>query len=130
MQILDARTGNVRVPPPRPRCTCYAAFTLSGFDDQERNLTFVKTAFQVLKLKFLAPWQLESTFIQAFHSVPGCQTCMCKRGISHSIMQAMREREFIAQWQEASDQRDTQSRMLDLVYCKKRHHANLRWSSL
>jgi len=22
-----------------------AAFTLSGFDDQERNLTFVKTAF-------------------------------------------------------------------------------------
>jgi len=24
-----------------------AAFTLSGFDDQERNLTFVKTAFQV-----------------------------------------------------------------------------------
>jgi len=30
-----------------------AAFTLSGFDDQERNLTFVKTAFQVLLLKFL-----------------------------------------------------------------------------
>jgi len=29
------------------------AFTLSGFDDQERNLTFVKTTFQVLKLKFL-----------------------------------------------------------------------------
>jgi len=25
-----------------------AAFTHSGFDDQERNLTFVKTAFQVL----------------------------------------------------------------------------------
>jgi len=25
-----------------------------GFDNQERNLTFVKTAFQVLKLKFLA----------------------------------------------------------------------------
>jgi len=30
-----------------------ASFTLSGFDNQERNLTFVKTAFQVLKLKFL-----------------------------------------------------------------------------
>jgi len=30
-----------------------AAFTLSGFDDQERNLTFVKTAFQILKLNFL-----------------------------------------------------------------------------
>jgi len=32
----------------------YAAFTLSGFDNQEQNITFVKTAFQVLKLKFLA----------------------------------------------------------------------------
>jgi len=30
------------------------AFPLSGFDDQERNLTFVKTAFQDLKLKFRA----------------------------------------------------------------------------
>jgi len=29
-----------------------AAFTLNSFDDQERNLTFVKTNFQVLKLKF------------------------------------------------------------------------------
>jgi len=63
------------------------------------NLTFVKTTFQVLKLKFLAcsmkqafyllrkltiarDWQQENTFLQAFHSVPGCQTCMCKRGIS------------------------------------------------
>jgi len=27
----------------------YAAFTLNDFDKQERNLTFVKTAFQVLK---------------------------------------------------------------------------------
>jgi len=76
-----------------------AAFTLSGFDNQERNLTFVKRAFHVLKLKFLTSsmkqafyvlhkqnivraWQQESTFLQAFHSVPGCQTCMCKRGIS------------------------------------------------
>jgi len=31
----------------------YAAFTHNGFDDQEQNLTFVKTAFQVLKLKSL-----------------------------------------------------------------------------
>jgi len=31
-----------------------AAFTLSGFDDQERNLTIVKTVFQVLILEFLA----------------------------------------------------------------------------
>jgi len=29
-------------------------FTLKGFDDQERNLTFVKTNFQVLKLTFHA----------------------------------------------------------------------------
>jgi len=29
----------------------YAAFTLSGFDDQEQNLTSMKTDFQVLKLK-------------------------------------------------------------------------------
>jgi len=27
----------------------YAAFTLNDFDDQERNLTFVKTDFQVFK---------------------------------------------------------------------------------
>jgi len=31
-----------------------AVFTHSGFDDQERNLTFVKTAFQDLKSRFLA----------------------------------------------------------------------------
>jgi len=40
-----------------------AAFTLSGFDDQERNLAFVKTAFQVLKLKFLALLYEASFFI-------------------------------------------------------------------
>jgi len=32
----------------------YVAFTLNGFDDQERNLTFGKTEIQVLKLKFHA----------------------------------------------------------------------------
>jgi len=31
-----------------------AAFTLNGFDNQEWNLTFVKTNFQVLKLKLHA----------------------------------------------------------------------------
>jgi len=31
----------------------YAAFTLNGFDDQERNLTFVKTDFQVLNPNFM-----------------------------------------------------------------------------
>jgi len=77
----------------------YTAFILDGFDDQERNLMFVKTGFQVLKLKFLAynmkqafyllhnqkiarAYQQENTFKQAFRSVSGCQTCMCKRGIS------------------------------------------------
>jgi len=32
----------------------YAVFALNGFDDQERNPTFVKTYFQVLKHKFYA----------------------------------------------------------------------------
>jgi len=71
---------------------------LNDFDDQEQNLMFVKTDFQVLKLKFHAwnfkqafyplhklyiawPWQPENIIIQAFRSVTGCQTCMCKRGI-------------------------------------------------
>jgi len=40
----------------------YVAFTLNGFDDQERNLTFVKTNFQVLTLKFYA-----CIFKQAFY---------------------------------------------------------------
>jgi len=31
----------------------YFAFTLNDFDDLERNLTFVKTDFQVLKLNFI-----------------------------------------------------------------------------
>jgi len=31
----------------------YAAFILNGFDDQERNLMFVKTDFQVLNLNFM-----------------------------------------------------------------------------
>jgi len=34
-----------------PYCTS-AAFTLNGFDDQERNITFLKTDSQVLQLKF------------------------------------------------------------------------------
>jgi len=34
--------------------TTNAAFTLNGFDDQERNLCFAKTDFQVIKHKFLA----------------------------------------------------------------------------
>jgi len=72
---------------------------LNGFDDEERNLTFVKTTFQVLKLKFLvcslkqksflfssqtkycASLVTRKYFLQAFRSVSGCQTCMCKRDI-------------------------------------------------
>jgi len=63
---------------------------------------FTKTDFQVLKFKFLAysmqqafypfykqnialAWRQENTFIQAFCSVTGCQTCMYKRGINESI---------------------------------------------
>jgi len=37
-----------------PHHLSYAAFVLNGFEDQERNLTFVKTDFQVSKLKFYA----------------------------------------------------------------------------
>jgi len=40
----------------------YAAFTLNGFDNQERNLMFVKMYFQFLKLKFHA-----CNFQQAFY---------------------------------------------------------------
>jgi len=75
-----------------------AAFTLMGFDNQERNLMFVKTDFQVSKLIFHACnfqqafytlhklyiawlWEHKNTFIQVFLSVHGCQTCMCKRSI-------------------------------------------------
>jgi len=36
----------------------HAAFTLSGFDNQERNLTFVKTAFHVLKTTRNETWRL------------------------------------------------------------------------
>jgi len=76
----------------------FVAFTLSGFDNQERNLMFMKTASPILKLKFLAcsmkrafyplhkqnitrAWQQENAFTQAFRSVPDCQVCMCKRGV-------------------------------------------------
>jgi len=42
----------------------YDTFTINGFDDQERKLTFVKTDFRVLKLKFRA-----CNFKQAFYSL-------------------------------------------------------------
>jgi len=41
-----------------------AVFTLNHFDDQERNLTFVKSDFQVFKLKFHA-----CNIKQAFYSL-------------------------------------------------------------
>jgi len=75
----------------------YAAFIL-----QERNLIFTKTDFLLIKHKFHAcsmkqalyplqklniarACQHENTFIQVFCSVPGCQTCMCKRSISLTL---------------------------------------------
>jgi len=45
-----------------PETLNYDAFTLNGFNDQERNMKFVKTNFQVLKLKFHA-----CSFKQAFY---------------------------------------------------------------
>jgi len=42
----------------------------------------MKQAFYPLhKLNIARAWQ-ESTYVQAFFSVSGCQTCMCKRGIN------------------------------------------------
>jgi len=62
------------------------------------NLTFVKADFQVLKVKFHAynfkqafyflykrysvTLTTRKSFYTGFRSLPGCQTCMCKRGIS------------------------------------------------
>jgi len=79
-------------PSPREwaRVAPYTAFTLNGFDDQEQNLTFVETDFQVLKLKLYVCnfkqtfyplhnlyiawlWQHRNTFIKAFRSIPSCQ---------------------------------------------------------
>jgi len=40
-----------------PEVEPYASFTLKGFDDQERNLTFVKTDFRVLNAAFDFPLQ-------------------------------------------------------------------------
>jgi len=48
----------------REQIMSYAAFTLNGFDDQARNLTSVKTDFQVLKLQFHA-----CNFKQAFYTL-------------------------------------------------------------
>jgi len=58
MQIYYAKTKEIYLLALQcftiPKSKAYTAFTLTGFDDQERNLTFVKTNFQVLKFKFLA----------------------------------------------------------------------------
>jgi len=45
-------TGIHRITTIIPELKPYAAFTFNIFDDQERNLTIVKTNFKVLKLKF------------------------------------------------------------------------------
>jgi len=77
----------------------YTAFRLNGFDDQEKP-DVCENSFPSFKIKisclqyeasFLSTAQTKYcaslttrkyTFWQAFCSVPGCQTCMCKRGIS------------------------------------------------
>jgi len=45
------------------------AFTLNSFDDQERNVMYMKTDFQVLKLKFHA-----CNFKQTFYPLPELYT--------------------------------------------------------
>jgi len=37
------------------------------------------------KLNIARAEQQESNFLQAFRYVPGCQTCMCKRGIRLAV---------------------------------------------
>jgi len=44
-------------------------------------LNFKQAFYSLCKLCVAWLWQHKNTFVQAFHSVPGCQTCMCKRGI-------------------------------------------------
>jgi len=50
----------------------------------------MKQAFYPLhKQNLERAWQQENTFTEAFLSVPGCQICMCKRGIrlkTHQII--------------------------------------------
>jgi len=41
-----------------------------------------RLSIQALRARYIAwPWQHKNIFFQAFRSVPGCQTCMCKRSI-------------------------------------------------
>jgi len=56
---------------------------LNGFDDQERNLTFVKTDFQVLNSNLMTAIlsKLSIFFITKLYFYTSCQTCMCKLGI-------------------------------------------------
>jgi len=58
-----------------------------GFDNQERNLTLVKTDFSVLKLKFHACNFKHAGFLSSSYTIPSCQTGIHKRGIS-SVFQA------------------------------------------
>jgi len=70
----------------------------------------VKTYVQVFKLEFHAcrfkqafcllyklhtgivwAWQRKNTFIQAFRSVPGCQTCMCKRSMRFKLLKNIKQ---------------------------------------
>jgi len=39
-----------------------------------------QTFYSFHKQNIARDWQQENTFVQAFCSVPSCQTCMCKLG--------------------------------------------------
>jgi len=58
----------------------------------------MKQAFYPLQKQNIArAWQQEITFIQTFRSVPVCQTCMCKRGISQNTYNIILVKQSISQ---------------------------------
>jgi len=56
----------------------------------------MKQAFYPLHKQNIArAWQQGNTILQAFRSVPGSQTCMCKRGIRYLVLYEVFSQKFI-----------------------------------
>jgi len=64
LPLLKKKRSKLPLQLLQKKVVSNAAFTLSSYNDQERNLTFEKNAFQDLKLKFLA-----YSMKQAFYSL-------------------------------------------------------------
>jgi len=56
----------------------------NGFPSLKAQISCLQFKQAFYPLRKLLPWlwQHKNTFVQAFRSVPGCQTCLCKRGIN------------------------------------------------